>query len=324
MISRRYNDMVANEGVAGKLAKVDCLIHVDSEVVRAHWDIAGWGGQWYTPGNGTYMCTSVIDWAFVSFVECRQPQVTLYNRSASERSGRFQRRYCTMCGYGSSAGWQICVHRTSAGTCLAPLTKAGAHEILTAAKSTALYEVTKFVMQGGQVSIRYGQAGGKEPRPSWCNQVTKKRVTRARNLGFYSHYARYQFDDRCRQDCVTNGVDQKLYLQHREPRRGRMWYEPAESFEIPEEVAQNGGKVLGADRHASRKGDEEGPDSRWSPTEEGRAIFEEARPRPLGLREHPDTAQEGRSSRRERSERRRADSRSSYHRAGWKPHWKKK
>ena len=177
MISRRYNDMVASGEVTGKLAKVDCLIHVDSEVVRAHWNFADWGGpspQWFTPGNGVYMCTSVISWAFVSFVECRQPQVTLYNRRASERSGRFDVRYCTMCGQGSSAGWQICVRSTPAGICLAPLTKAGAHDILTAAKKTAMFDVAKYVMQAGQVSIRYGQAGGKEPKPVWNKQEAKE------------------------------------------------------------------------------------------------------------------------------------------------------
>ena len=154
----------------------------------------------------------------------------------------------------------------------------------------------------------------------------KKYVTRAHKLGFYSHYARYLYDDRFRQDCDTNGVAQALYYVRK--KHGREWQVPAEKFEIPDEVAQNWGIIPGFQEEgwrASRKGDGEGaPDDRWVPTDEGREIFSEACPRPLRLGPDPEPAQEGRSSRRKRSERRRATSRTSYYRGGWKPQWEKK
>ena len=74
-----------------------------------------------------------------------------------------------------------------------------------------MFDVARVVLQAGQVSLRYGQAGGKEPKSEWDNQKVRKYVTRAHKLGFYSHYARYLYDDRFRQDCVENGVAQELY-----------------------------------------------------------------------------------------------------------------
>ena len=152
MTSRRYQEMVASGEVTGKLEKVDCLIHIDSELVRANWSMANWGRlepQWFTSGYGVYLCKSVIAWAFVGFVECRQPHITLYNRNASERSGCFDVRYCTMCRQPSSAGWQICMRSTPTGICFAPLTQAGAHDMVTAAKRIAMFDVARHVLQAG-------------------------------------------------------------------------------------------------------------------------------------------------------------------------------
>ena len=242
MISRRYQVMVANGEVSGKLAKVDCLIHIDSELVRASWRMAGWGGndpQWFTSGSGVFLCKSVIAWSYVSFVECRQPHLTLYNRKAGERSRRSEPDYCTMCQQPSASGWQFCMHTTPTGICFTPLTKAGAHDMLTSAKRTAMFDVARELLQAGQVSLRYGQAGGQGPKPVWGNQKVTKYVSRARKLGFYSHYVRYLYDDKFRQDCVENGVPQELYLEKKW--RGKKWLVPAEEFEVPEEVAQNWG-----------------------------------------------------------------------------------
>ena len=131
------------------------------------------------------------------------------------------------------------MHTTPTGICFTPLTKAGAHDMLTSAKRTAMFDVARELLQAGQVSLRYGQAGGQGPKPVWGNQKVTKYVSRAHKLGFYSHYVRYLYDDKYRQDCVENGVPQELYLEKKW--RGKVWHVPAEKFEVPEEVAQNWG-----------------------------------------------------------------------------------
>ena len=113
------------------------------------------------------------------------------------------------------------MHTTPTGICFTPLTKAGAHDMLTSAKRTAMFDVARELLQAGQVSLRYGQAGGQGPKPVWGNQKVTKYITRARKLGFYSHYVRYLYDDRFRQDCVENGVAQELYYVRR--RHGKEW-----------------------------------------------------------------------------------------------------
>ena len=87
-----------------------------------------------------------------------------------------------------------------------------------------MFDVARELLQAGQFSLRYGQAGGQGPKPEWSNQKETKHVTRARKLWFYSHYVRYLYDDRFRQDCVENGVAQELYFERR--RHGKVWHVP--------------------------------------------------------------------------------------------------
>ena len=122
-------------------------------------------------------------------------------------------------------------------------------------------------------------------------------MNRAINEGFYSHYARYEFDAKYRRDCQENGWPQQLYLRRYDKKSRREWFEPAENFVLIEEMVRNRGRVPEEDRSATRKGDE-GPESTWMPpTAQGRAVLE-ARDRPV-LSEGPTAAPGGRSSRRE-------------------------
>ena len=128
MFSKRYHELVQDMGgeVSGRLARADCFLHIDVKELQAWWQRKHLMGHWYTPGNGTYLCDTVIDWDFVSHVEVREPQLTVYSRRAAQKDEDVGLRQCTFCGVGSAPGWQICVNRTTTGICFTLLTRAGA------------------------------------------------------------------------------------------------------------------------------------------------------------------------------------------------------
>ena len=157
-------------------------------------------GHWYTPGNGTYLCDKVIEWDFVSHVEVRDPQLTVYSRRVAKRDEDVGLRQCTFCGVGSAPGWQICVNRTTSGICLTPLTKAGANDMLRAVKHDDDFDMLRVVLVGDEPSRRNPQLGGRGPSSKFSNPWIHKRVNRAVKEGFVSHYARYEFDEKYRRD----------------------------------------------------------------------------------------------------------------------------
>ena len=71
--------------VTGRLARVECFLHIDVEDLQAWWERKGLAGHWFTPGNGTYICDQVIEWDFVSHVEVRDPPLTVYSRRVAVR-----------------------------------------------------------------------------------------------------------------------------------------------------------------------------------------------------------------------------------------------
>ena len=151
--------------VSGRLARVDCFLHIDVKELQAWWQRKNLMGHWYTPGNGTYLCDTVIDWDFVSHVEVREPQLTVYSRRAALKDEDVGLRQCTFCGVGSAPGWQICVNRTTSGICFTPLTRAGANDMLRAVK----YDMLRAVLIGDQPSRRNPQPGGREPPAKFSN-----------------------------------------------------------------------------------------------------------------------------------------------------------
>ena len=138
-----------------------------------------WLGHWFTQGNETLLCKFGVGRSFVSHVESRDPQLTIYNRRAALCDEDVGLRCCTFCGFGSSPGWQICENRTTTGICFSPLTEAGAHDILRAAKQSADSDVLRKVLFGDQVSTRNPQPGGKEPLAQMSNPQVHKHVNRA-------------------------------------------------------------------------------------------------------------------------------------------------
>ena len=171
-------------------------------------------GHWYTPGNGTYLCDKVIEWDFVSHVEVRDPQLTVYSRRVAKRDEDVGLRQCTFCGVGSAPGWQICVNRATSGICYTPSTQVGANDMLKAVKYHEDFDVLRVVLTGDEPSRRNPQPGGREPLPKGANAKIHKRIVRAHKEGFVSHFARYEFDAKYRRDCQNNGLPKELYLRH--------------------------------------------------------------------------------------------------------------
>ena len=195
------------------------------------------------------------------------------------------------------------MNRSTSGICYTPLTQAGANDLLKAAKGNEDFDMLRVVLGSDEPSRRAPQAGGREPLQKGQNAYVKKRIVRARKEGFVSHYARYEFDAKYRQDCIDNDVAQELYLRRYDQKQKREWFEPAENFVITDEVRQNRGRIIGGVvRSAVRKDDEE-PESTWRPTARGRELLAQSS-QPFDLRENPSTGASGSSSRRERSERR--------------------
>ena len=213
------------------------------------------------------------------------------------------------------------MNRATSGICYTPLTQAGANDLLKAAKGNEDFDMLRVVLGGDEPSRRAPQSGGREPLQKGQNGYIKKRIVRARKEGFVSHYARYEFDAKYRQDCIDNDVAQELYLRHYDQRSKCEWFEPAEKFVITDEVRQNRGRIIGGVvRSAVRKDDEE-PESTWEPTPRGRALLAQS-DQPLNLRENPSAITGGSSSHRERSERRRR-SPATRHKAGKEPPYKR-
>ena len=213
------------------------------------------------------------------------------------------------------------MNRATSGICYTPLTQAGANDILTAAKGTQDFDMLRVALGRDEPSRRAPQPGGREPVKKGQNAFVKKRVARAHKEGFVSHFARYEFDAKYRQDCIDNDVAQELYLRDYDPKRKVESFRPAERFVITDEVRQNNGRIIGGVvRSAVRKDDEE-PEPTWEPTPRGRALLAQSS-QPFDLRENPSTFTSGSSSRRERSERRRR-SPATRHKAGKEPPYKR-
>ena len=104
----------------------------------------------------------MIDWDFVSHVEVREPQLTVYSRRAAPKDEDVGLRQCTFCGVGSAPGWQICVNLITSGICFTPLTRAGANDMLRAVKQNVEYDMLRVVLIGEQPSRRNPQPGGRE------------------------------------------------------------------------------------------------------------------------------------------------------------------
>ena len=104
--TKRYPELVQAMGgeIAGRLAKVECFLHIDTDEVRAWWNRRRWLGDWYTLGNGTFLCKTVIEWGFISHVESKDPNLTLYSRRAAVRDEEAGLRRCAFCGLGSTPG----------------------------------------------------------------------------------------------------------------------------------------------------------------------------------------------------------------------------
>ena len=169
LISQRYQELARAMGgeETGRLARVECLLHIDVEELQAWWQRKSLFGHWYTPGNGTYLCDKVIEWDFVSHVEVRDPQLTVYSRRVAKRDEDVGLRQCTFCGVGSAPGWQICVNRTTSGICYTPLTKAGANDMLRAVKHDDDFDMLRVVLVGDEPRRRNPQSGGREPLPKF-------------------------------------------------------------------------------------------------------------------------------------------------------------
>ena len=325
MISQRYRELMKTMGgeVTGRLARVECFLHLDVEELQAWWERKGLAGHWFTPGNGTYLCDRVIEWDFVSHVEIRDPPLTAYSRRVARRDDDVGLRRCTFCGVGSAPGWQICLNRATSGICYTPLTQAGANDLLTAAKGTEDFDRLRVAFVKDEPSRRAPQSGGRDPKEKGQNYHAKKRAARARKEGFVSHYARYEFDAKYRQDCIDNNVGQELYLREYDPKRKIESFKPAEDFVITDEVRQNRGRIIGGTARSAVRKDDEEPASTWEPTSRGRAALFAKSSQPFDLRENPDAMTGGSSSYREKSERRRRSSSTRRHKTGKEPPYKR-
>ena len=213
------------------------------------------------------------------------------------------------------------MNRATSCICSTPLTQAGADDLLRAVKHHEEFDVLRVVLAGDEPSRRALQSGGREPLRKGQNGLVKTRVVRAHKEGFDSHYARYEFDAKYRQDCIDNSVDQKLYLRHYDPKKRIESFTPAEDFVITDEVRQNRGRIIGGTARSAVRKDDEEPAPTWEPTPRGRALLAQSS-QPFDLRENPNAMSGGSSSHRERSERRRR-SPATRHKAGKEPPYKR-
>ena len=215
------------------------------------------------------------------------------------------------------------MNRATSGICYTPLTQAGANDLLTAAKGTEDFDRLRVAFVKDEPSRRAPQSGGRDPKEKGQNYHAKKRAARARKEGFVSHYARYEFDAKYRQDCIDNNVDQELYLRLYDSRTRTESFKPAEDFVITDEVRQNRGRIIGGTARSAVRKDDEEPASTWEPTSRGRAALFAQSSQPFDLRENPDAMTGGSSSYREKSERRRRSSSTRRHKTGKEPPYKR-